>query len=722
MKIITTVEPIENLKDEWEQLMLRVSHPSLFLTWEWIFSWCQTMVAPHEHVMIITARIDNRLAGIAPLIIRHHDQHEKSVHIIGQAYSYYLGFPAETGIEEAIYHSLMNHLFDSTGFDFNSLEFKHLAENEIFNSVLHEQAQQRNLAYEKSIQNPCRVISLSGSYSEYANSGVSSVNLKKRLKYRLRKLEKEFDVGFTIADEGNFDEIWAELLKLHRETMASRRKHSVLMDDAFPKHLEHVAKEHLKDNTLRLYKFSLNNVTAAVVLAIIHNREVNGLTLGLNHHLIGQVPNFNLAIYSQIYCIKSAISEGWTAYDFMGGSSEYKVRMGGQERGGIKITISKPVMSSSALKPIAIFCNAYLDPKQPDRMKTGGVEVWMSELINLLADLGFAPVIYQNSAENFVIRAIGAEVMGLGNLDRHKMNRLSHFDAEKRGIKWIIYARSFVGEKYFKPGNIFIQHGIHWDYTTSADKLFERLKWERIRRRLSSHDLRMCREAKLTISVDTNFLNYSRVMLKDGFDPHRMRYIPNFAVPQEKSTWEMKWKAPEVIHIVFARRFELRRGSLIFADAITQLLQSLPNIRITLAGCGTYETLFREKFSNDSRVITTEIQHEQMYQLLNTAHIAVIPSTYSEGTSLSCLEAMASGCAVIASDVGGLGNIVMPDYNGILIRPVAGDIVTAVTRLASDLNFAKLIAGRGFDIVKNSFSLSLWKKRIRQALEEAGIS
>ncbi len=370
---------------------------------------------------------------------------------------------------------------------------------------------------------------------------------------------------------------------------------------------------------------------------------------------------------------------------------------------------------------IAIIAQSFFNPKEPGNFNIGGVETWLMEFISLLISMGYTPIVYQTSIKDFKERYEGAEVNGLGGLDRHKMTKLSHKDIDSRGIRWIVYASSFVGEKSFRHNQIFIQHGIHWDYTTSPTNILQRIKWEIIRRRLSRHDLKMARESRLTICVDSNFLNYARIMLRHRFDPQKMQYIPNFAIPQKKPDWQGKWINPEEINIIFARRFEFRRGVTIFGEAIEQILKSNPKVKVTFAGWGSYEKYLFEKFGKNNRVIIQPVPHEQMYEYLNRAHIAVIPTTYSEGTSLSCLEAMASGCAVIATNIGGLCNLVTPDFNGLLIRPTIKDITDAIAGLSNNLSLAESLADRGYETVCHSFSLVKWRSRVKQALAEAGI-
>ncbi|WP_420491566.1 glycosyltransferase [Neobacillus drentensis] len=50
----------------------------------------------------------------------------------------------------------------------------------------------------------------------------------------------------------------------------------------------------------------------------------------------------------------------------------------------------------------------------------------------------------------------------------------------------------------------------------------------------------------------------------------------------------------------------------------------------------------------------------------------------SEGTSLSLLEAMAAKCAEIATNVGGMTNIILDNYNGLIINPDESELYLAL--------------------------------------------
>ena len=70
--------------------------------------------------------------------------------------------------------------------------------------------------------------------------------------------------------------------------------------------------------------------------------------------------------------------------------------------------------------------------------------------------------------------------------------------------------------------------------------------------------------------------------------------------------------------------------------------------------------------------------------LLAACDVLVLPSR-QEGLGVAALEAMAAGRAVVASDVGGLGQAVVEGVTGLLVPPGdAAALAEAVARLARD--------------------------------------
>jgi glycosyltransferase involved in cell wall biosynthesis len=75
--------------------------------------------------------------------------------------------------------------------------------------------------------------------------------------------------------------------------------------------------------------------------------------------------------------------------------------------------------------------------------------------------------------------------------------------------------------------------------------------------------------------------------------------------------------------------------------------------------------------------------------------VLVVPSTWYENTPLVIYSALAAGCPVIASDLGGMAEVVTDGENGLLVEPGKPEALAAeLKRLTSDRQLLqKLAAG-----------------------------
>lgn len=217
--------------------------------------------------------------------------------------------------------------------------------------------------------------------------------------------------------------------------------------------------------------------------------------------------------------------------------------------------------------------------------------------------------------------------------------------------------------------SISINHGIWFDRST----IIKDTKWFKC---METHVKYPC----MNVSVDTNFINFIRALYPEH--GHKLNYIPNFYDP---SIYQYIEKNNERLTIVIPRRASVYRGSRIMRDILHYVNYDVDFIWV---GKGDNEDnkLLESLERNDKRFKFTGCSFEEMNKFYNIADIVIIPTTASEGTSLSCIEAMASGCAVVSTNIGGLCNLIVDNYNGLLVNPTASDIAQAVNRLIEDRN------------------------------------
>lgn len=121
-------------------------------------------------------------------------------------------------------------------------------------------------------------------------------------------------------------------------------------------------------------------------------------------------------------------------------------------------------------------------------------------------------------------------------------------------------------------------------------------------------------------------------------------------------------------------------------DTVVTALRACTNVSLRVVGAGTDASALRElagKLGVNVEFLGSQ-PHTKMPALLADSDVFVLPS-HHEGRSNALLEAMASGCAIIASDIPGIAEVVSHEVTGLLF-PVgdASALATCVRRLADD--------------------------------------
>jgi glycosyltransferase involved in cell wall biosynthesis len=142
--------------------------------------------------------------------------------------------------------------------------------------------------------------------------------------------------------------------------------------------------------------------------------------------------------------------------------------------------------------------------------------------------------------------------------------------------------------------------------------------------------------------------------------------------------------------IVFVGRLIPEKGALLFAEALAQALPGLPGWRAIMLGAGrTAESPEAKKIRaavsglDDRVALPGFVSHEQVLATLAKAAIAVVPSLWDEPFGRAALEAMAAGCAVIATLRGGLSEVVA-EAGLALDPPTAPKLAELIRKLAGD--------------------------------------
>jgi glycosyltransferase involved in cell wall biosynthesis len=169
----------------------------------------------------------------------------------------------------------------------------------------------------------------------------------------------------------------------------------------------------------------------------------------------------------------------------------------------------------------------------------------------------------------------------------------------------------------------------------------------------------------------------------------RITVIPNGVRPGRRVTQPARG-AP--VHMVFLGRIGDRKGTFRLLEAWAQLAPDQDSgagcrkvATLTMAGDGEVERArrrIRELRLEDTVELREWLSESDVDKLLDRAHVLVLPSR-NEGQPMAVLEAMARGLCVIASDVGGLHEMIGGGY-GVIVPPDDIDAIADASRRVID--------------------------------------
>ena len=209
----------------------------------------------------------------------------------------------------------------------------------------------------------------------------------------------------------------------------------------------------------------------------------------------------------------------------------------------------------------------------------------------------------------------------------------------------------------------------------------------------------------LSDHVLPNSQSVADVLAELRVDPRRMTVIHN-GIPDHRLRPYSDPQRDSVLTICSVGRLRPEKGQRILIDALALLKKRGYLAHLLIVGHGTEEQNLHLRA--DELGVSDDIEwtgyREQPMPDIERSHICVLPSL-TEGFPNAVVEYMAGGRAVIATDVGGVREIVTPGETGLLIPP--GDPVTmadAIAKLADDLELRETLGRNARALVEAKFT------------------
>lgn len=212
-----------------------------------------------------------------------------------------------------------------------------------------------------------------------------------------------------------------------------------------------------------------------------------------------------------------------------------------------------------------------------------------------------------------------------------------------------------------------------------------------------------CRRAVFTRSIShfcrSQLMFFSGARSPEGFEIVRCGLdLPHYT-----------WRAPrgQTTKLLCVARMSFEKGIGFLVQAMAVMRDRGMQTTLRLAGDGpdraALETMARDLGVADRVTFLGHVDEHAIQVELDGADAFVLPS-FIEGVPVSAMEAMAVGVPVIATNVGGTGELVHHGETGLLIRPSDPDaIADAVRALQADPALAERMSRAGRAMVERDY-------------------
>lgn len=310
------------LAGEWNDLLHHSPSDTIFLTLEYQRAWWRHL--GEGELLILAARDDGELVGIAPLFAAENPQGQRVLATVGCVdVSDYLDFIVARGREGEVYPALLDYLAGG-GVEWDTLDLCNIHQNSPTLALLPALAEARGWTVETARDDVCPIVPLPGDWEEYLQ--MLSKKQRHEIRRKMRRVEAQAEAHwYIVGSERDLATEVEDLLNLMAASTPDKAAFLTPRMRGFFRQLAHVACD---AGWLQLAFLEIGGRKAAAYLNFIYNNRVLVYNSGLDWRAF---PKLSAGIVLTAYCIRHAIEHGRELFDFMRGDERYKYQFGSQD-------------------------------------------------------------------------------------------------------------------------------------------------------------------------------------------------------------------------------------------------------------------------------------------------------------------------------------------------------------------------------------------------------
>jgi len=237
-------------------------------------------------------------------------------------------------------------------------------------------------------------------------------------------------------------------------------------------------------------------------------------------------------------------------------------------------------------------------------------------------------------------------------------------------------------------------------------------------------------DADETISV--SHVATENLILRGMINPKNAFTIPNaidntkFKPPSEKEIKELKKNRikegkEEIITIVSVSRQAERKGTDLLIEVIPEICKQLPNVNFIIGGDGPKKKLLDVMVDaiglKDRVKLTGFLAHKNVRDVMIKGQI-YLNTSLTESFCIAIVEAASAGLYTIATDVGGVGEV-LPEYMVKLVKPNKESIINAIKDTIKNYDNLKEKMKDNYKVLKSIYNWDKVAKKTKLVYQRA---
>jgi len=346
ISLVDKEEEFYSLRNKWDELLNKSKSKTIFLTWEWLYSWWKNFKQDRQLFILKAEQETNgELIGIAPFYLKTLSIFKffslKGIFFIGDGTqdSDYLDLIVNSGIEKEVVKAFFNFL-EKNKDKWDLILLNEIPETSVNLEVIKYILEKNNYLFSQK-EGFCAYTILPQNWDSY----LKSLNPRMRTKIRSnsRNLEKNFQTQFIIGvNQSELRELLNSLFKLHQ-----KRWNQLYYEGTFHSPLRRqfyydISQYFLEKDWLRLYSLKIDGEFRAHQFCF----EYNGNIFLLQEGFDPDWKDWEVGNVLRAYVFKDIISKGIKEYDFLGGVSFHKTSWGAKTKKNIYIILGRPSLKN----------------------------------------------------------------------------------------------------------------------------------------------------------------------------------------------------------------------------------------------------------------------------------------------------------------------------------------------------------------------------------------